>query len=148
MKCEDFKIKMLDEIMGEISIEESLLLEEHLRECDECRREYERVERTIEILKSSRDSEPPPYLREKILRRLEFQRKRSPIWSLLNTPVKLYHAIVIVLLSLFLYAFVGKVLFSKKVPPPPIARRERFIPEKKDTLFKFYTAPTRLPYRL
>ena len=37
----NFKIKMLNGIMGEISIEESLLLKEHLREREECRREYE-----------------------------------------------------------------------------------------------------------
>jgi predicted anti-sigma-YlaC factor YlaD len=149
MKCEDFKIKMLDELMGEISVEESLLLEEHLRECERCREEIEKLERVLNLLKSSKDWNPPPYLKEKIKRKLELKRKGNPIWNFLNTPVRLYHAILIIIISLFLYAFIGKVFTKRVSPPTTIAKGEKeYIPERRDTLFKFYTAPSRLPYRL
>lgn len=62
MKCDEYKIHLIDFLYNEMSAEDEGQLKTHLKICEGCRREYEELRTTGVLLRSWPDEDPGPSL--------------------------------------------------------------------------------------
>ncbi len=58
MKCEQYRLLLIEKLYDAISPENASKLNQHLQECDECRREYSRLQATTHTLRQWEDVTP------------------------------------------------------------------------------------------
>ncbi len=102
--------KLVAYLEGTLSNEERLLVEEQLKESEEMRETLSDLRKTIQLLQSPDEVEPPNWFTEKTMSRVrEEGRQKKAIFERLffplhiKLPIQAFAAIFLVLLSIFIY---------------------------------------------
>jgi anti-sigma factor RsiW len=67
MRCEEFKDKVDAYLEKELSKDESIEFESHLRSCLNCGMEIESIQKSIDMMKNIfSDKKPPPEIKKKV----------------------------------------------------------------------------------
>lgn len=77
--CKDFREQLSLYIDGMLMQHESLLLEEHIKECEGCRRELEILREMVEDCRNLEEKEPPEHLYPMIVSGLRKSQKRTAV---------------------------------------------------------------------
>jgi len=98
---------------GELPPEERLALEEHLRGCEACRKDYEKLVATLAALSKMRTSRAPrrflPSLKDQIRRRSRGRFFGPESGLLSRLPYEVLSVVMLVaLLAIFAYVFFGR----------------------------------------
>ncbi len=67
MECRKIREMLAPYLEGVVTPEQRLLVREHLSSCGECKAVVEDLKKTIELMKSLEEVEPPPWLSQKIM---------------------------------------------------------------------------------
>ena len=67
MECRKIREVLASYLEGVVTPEQRLLVREHLSSCGECKAAVEDLKKTIELMKSLEEVEPPPWLSQKIM---------------------------------------------------------------------------------
>jgi anti-sigma-K factor RskA len=81
LKCNDIEKLLADYTVGALDGDLAAQVEDHLRECESCRRELSALERVGELLQPMQMTEPPRDLWPRIRARLQPRRARRPVWQ-------------------------------------------------------------------
>lgn len=68
MDCQKALDKMSEYIDYQLSDEESIIFENHMKDCENCQKEFATLENIVLKLKNIEDIEPPSYLKENIMK--------------------------------------------------------------------------------
>lgn len=141
MKCREIKTLFDDYILGELSPEFEIQINEHLSECKSCKKELQEKEVAIIAIKKSTVFEPSSESFRRIRKELPVpERPRNSIWLF---PKQFVYALAAFLFGLVLMRSVDVLMFrQKEVPQAEIKykthHREPFV----DTV-EFYHAPAK-----
>jgi hypothetical protein len=70
MNHEDFRERLSAYLEADLDARERARIEEHLRECPDCRREYRELRHTVDLLRGFPMSDPPADLADRVIARL------------------------------------------------------------------------------
>jgi predicted integral membrane protein DUF2275 len=106
----DIEEKLVAYIEGALSEEERLLVEEELKESEEMRESLSDLRKTIQLLQSPEEVEPPNWFREKTMSRVreEAGQKKGMLEQLffplhIKLPIGAFAVIFLVVVSFFIY---------------------------------------------
>jgi predicted anti-sigma-YlaC factor YlaD len=87
-ECKGFKEQLSLYIDGMLTQQESVLLEEHIKICENCREDLSMLRQVVDSCKGLAEKEPPEYLYPMIVSSLRRSRKRTWIGSVQNKWLK------------------------------------------------------------
>jgi mycothiol system anti-sigma-R factor len=111
MDCQDLEIYLSGLVDGELESSKELLVQNHLKSCQDCRREYNLLKTTKDLIKQNIPSEKAPaYLRNKVVRRVETEKvKDARQWQWLRSwflsPQMLAPALVVLIIVASLISY-------------------------------------------
>jgi predicted anti-sigma-YlaC factor YlaD len=142
MNCEDVKELLVDSLLGELDTLEEITVNEHLLTCQECQRELEETESFLKSLECARRSTPDKRVFEKITQEMKYRSQYNP-FTFLKKPVKLYHAIVSLLIGVLIMSVITFIVTTQR--SRPVERKEEYKTREtsppSDSII-FYTAPS------
>jgi len=123
MKCDKIEFLLIKRNFDELTMKESLLVEEHLKGCDSCRSYQKTLSNLQDSMKVSTERlVPDPAIRENIIQRMEALRPRQPgivargwhhLGDLFKHRIPVYQPLLAVFLVLLI--FIG----TKQLTAPP-----------------------------
>jgi len=88
MQCNDIQEKLSAYMDGDISSEERMLIDEHLKSCQQCNETLAELTKTTEYVRNLGDIEPPAWLTQKIMTKIRSEAGREKsIWQKLFYPL-------------------------------------------------------------
>ena len=88
MQCNNIQEKLSAYIDGDISSEEKMLIDEHLKSCQQCNETLAEMTKTTEYVRNLADIEPPAWLTQKIMTKIRSEAGREKsIWRKLFYPL-------------------------------------------------------------
>jgi hypothetical protein len=110
MQCNDIQEKLSAYIDGDIASEERMLIDEHLKSCQQCNKTLTEMKKTTEYLRNLDDIEPPAWLTQKIMTKIRSEAgKEKSIWQKLFYPLHiklpLESAVAVLLAVTTIYIF-------------------------------------------
>jgi len=143
MECYDIQEKLSAYVEGTISLEEKILIEEHLTICQKCNESLSDLRKTIEYIHNLEEIEPPSWLTQKIMTRVkaEVQPKKSFIQKLfyplhIKLPIEAVAVILIAVTALYIFKTIQPEMKLAKAPSeevtPQIPPREIEHPQDKN----------------
>lgn len=70
MNHEELRERLSAYLEADLEARERVRIEQHLRECPDCRREYRELRHTVDLLRGLHASDPPPDLADRVIARL------------------------------------------------------------------------------
>jgi hypothetical protein len=88
MECKGIREKLSAYLEGMASLEETRIIEQHLRSCQRCSTAFEDLRKTGELLKGLEEVEVPPWFKQKVLSRVRAEEgaKRSVLQNCSTLP--------------------------------------------------------------
>jgi len=86
MTCQEVSRFVYPFLDNELTVRETLEIQEHLERCPPCRAEYETERRIRALMRKGREQDAPPHLWPAILRRLDAEPERLPLWRRVAFP--------------------------------------------------------------
>jgi len=88
MQCNDIQEKLSAYMEGDSSSEERMIIEEHLKSCQQCNETLAEMKKTTEYVRDLGDIEPPAWLTQKIMTKIRSEAGREKsIWRKLFYPL-------------------------------------------------------------
>jgi len=137
MECNDIQEKLSAYIEGIISSEEKLLIDEHLKACQQCNESLADLKKALEYVQKLEEMEPPPWLTQKVMARVRseaelkrgiFQRLFYPLH--IKLPIEAIAAIFIAITTVYIYKTIQPEMKLAKAPLEKI--RPRALLEEKE----------------
>ena len=102
-QCRKYRDKLLDYIEQELSQKELTELKEHLKQCPECKQEYEALSNLYLLLENDEVELPAPQFFDRLKKRVrqqEFKPRSRPFWNYLKIflPVAATSVLLLILL--------------------------------------------------
>jgi predicted anti-sigma-YlaC factor YlaD len=142
MKCEEVRKLIFDLLLGELEVLKEIMVNEHLLTCEGCRKEVEEAESFLESLRYTSQSIPDKRIFEKIEREMKLHLRNNPL-TFLKKPVKLYHAILALLIGILAMSVVTFLITNQRTHT--VERKEEYkthdTSPPADSII-FYTAPS------
>ena len=132
MECKEFKHLIQDLCDDLLSYEKKEKAENHIKECPECRKDYEKLQAVLTTLTKSRPSQPAPYFWQMYLKQvnekidkiesplIEKQKAWEWIFNWIRRPAVAFSLTVVILIS-------GFVLVQLGEPPQVVQEDEIYI---------------------
>ena len=141
MDCKNIKEKLSAYIEGDISSEEKMLVDEHLRSCQKCNESLAELKKTVDYVRSLEDIEPPAWLLQKVMAGIKSGAKPGKgIWQKLfyplhiKLPIEAVTAILIAVTAMYIFKNIQPEMKFAKVPSeettPRVLLKEKVITEK------------------
>jgi len=140
MECQDIRKNLSAYLEGMVSPEDQELIDQHLASCRDCSTVLYELNRTGEVLKSLKEVEPPPWMKQKIMARVreEAESKRGFIQKLFyplhkKVPLEAFATVLIAVFAVYVFKAVEPEMKDLQTPSPKesvIARQEAPYPAK------------------
>jgi len=141
MECRDIHKKLSEYVDDVLSPQETMVIDEHLKACRECRVALADLKKTIEHVKGLETVEPPAWLTQKIMAkvRAEARPKKSLFQKLfyplhIKMPVAAIATIAIALTTLYVFRTIEPEVKLAKAPievaTPQTSQKEQHLPER------------------
>jgi|GEM_PF-3049673 len=142
MECKEIKEYITDYLLGELDSVTEMKISEHLLECRVCQEELRNLETLLATMKDNKEFTPRKLVLRHIKKSVQSE-KRFSTFAFFNKPVKLYYAVAMFLLGIFLMSIPtilikNRDIKSEEIEIRPKARYETTTP---DTI-AFYAAPS------
>ncbi len=109
MKCSEIEQKLSAYLDEALQNEERVIIENHLAQCGHCRYLFEDLQKTKNILGGLDEIEPPPWLEEKIVARIN-QKETGKDWVQrfffplrVKVPIQALATVLVIVLSVYIY---------------------------------------------
>lgn len=117
MNCKEIRERMSEYIDGVLDEERKQVLMEHVGACANCRRELSELERTIALVRSLEEVDPPADLLKQVHARLAVKEKSQPvIFYLFSLPQTRIAIAAALLLVVGIYGYLEVMPSSRPVP--------------------------------
>ncbi len=123
MQCNDIQEKLSAYIDGDISSEERMLIEEHLKSCQQCNETLAEMKKTTECVRDLGDIEPPAWLTQKIMTKIRSEAgKEKSIWQKLfyplhiKLPVEAAVAVLLAVTTIYIFKTMQPEIKLAKAP--------------------------------
>jgi hypothetical protein len=123
MQCHDIQEKLAAYIDGDISPEERMLIDEHLKSCQQCNETIAEMTKTTEYLRKLGDIEPPAWLTQKIMTKIRSESgKEKSIWQKLfyplhiKLPVEVAVAVLLAVTTIYIFKTMQPEIKLAKAP--------------------------------
>jgi hypothetical protein len=130
MECSDIQEKLSAYVEGIVSSEEEMLIDEHLKACQQCSRSLADLKKTLEYVQGLEEIEPPPWLTQKVMARVrsEAQQKRGIFQRLfyplhIKLPIEALAAILIAITTVYVFKTVQPEMELAKAPSEEVGPR-------------------------
>jgi len=140
MECQDVRKNLSAYLEGMVSPEDRELIDQHLASCRACSKVLYELNRTGEVLKSLKEVEPPPGMKQKIMARVreEAEPKKGFIQKVfyplhIKVPLEAFAMVLIAVIAVYVFKTVEPQMKDLRVPSvrePVIARQEGPYPAK------------------
>jgi hypothetical protein len=134
MQCNNIQEKLSAYIDRDISSEEKMLIDEHLKSCKQCKETFAEMKKTSEYVRDLGDIEPPAWLTQKIMTKIRSEAGREKnIWQKLFYPLHIklpVEAAVAVLLAVTTIYIVKTMQPEMKLAKAPVEEMTPRIPLK------------------
>jgi anti-sigma factor RsiW len=141
MKCKELRALLDDFILGELDAEIEIQVNEHLAECDRCKRELDGHSRVLTVLKNTRRFEPSAALTKQIKRRVFRPRQQKYVFN--HVPKSLAFALATFVLGMVLMRSLDVWFFKQKTEAAVEFRYEQKEPEPFNDTLEFYHVPAK-----
>ncbi|KUO48975.1 MAG: hypothetical protein APF76_10095 [Desulfitibacter sp. BRH_c19] len=81
MRCEQIQNLLSMYIDGETTVEETVIIKEHLSECIECQKEYEDLKTVLSLFNTLEPIEPPDDLRDSIMAKVKSENPEKSVFT-------------------------------------------------------------------
>ncbi|MBU4200511.1 MAG: zf-HC2 domain-containing protein [Verrucomicrobia bacterium] len=105
MNCNQYQEWVSAEIDGRLDQRQAQLLREHLAACPACRQVKADLERTIALIRTLPNIEPPPDLLDSIHQRLAVEPETRRVWRILTMPLTRVALAVALLMIIVIYGY-------------------------------------------
>ncbi|MFZ3122694.1 MAG: DUF2275 domain-containing protein [Thermodesulfovibrionales bacterium] len=123
MQCNDIQEKLSVYIDGDISSEERMLIDEHLKSCEQCKETLAEMKKTTEYVRGLGDIEPPAWLTQKIMTKIRSEAGREKsIWQKLfyplhiKLPVEAAVAVLLAVTTIYIFKTMQPEMKFAKAP--------------------------------
>jgi hypothetical protein len=123
MQCNDIQEKLSAYIEGDISSEERMLIDKHLKSCEQCRETLAEMKKTTEYVRDLDDIEPPAWLTQKIMEKIRSEAgKEKSIWQKLfyplhiKLPVEAAVAVLLAVTTVYIFRTMQPEIKPAKAP--------------------------------
>lgn len=130
MQCNDIQEKLSVYIDGDISPEERMLIDEHLRSCQQCNETLAEMKKTTEYVRNLADIEPPAWLTQKIMAKIRSEAgKEKSIWQKLfyplhiKLPVEAAVAVLLAVTTVYIFKTMQPEIKMAKAPVEEMTSR-------------------------
>jgi len=142
MECKETQEYITDYLTGELDSVTEMRVSEHLLECRVCQEELKNLETLLATMQDNKKFTPRKLVLRHIKKSVHME-KRFNAFVFFNKPVKLYYAVSMFLLGIFLMSIPSiliknRYIKSEETKVKPKARYETTTP---DTI-AFYAAPS------
>ncbi|UCD71426.1 MAG: DUF2275 domain-containing protein [Syntrophobacterales bacterium] len=127
MECSDIQEKLSDYSEGTISPEEKLLIDKHLKVCQQCNESLTDLKKAIEYVHGLEEIEPPPWLTQRVMARVrsEVELKRGILRRLfypvhIKLPIEALAVILIAITTVYVFKMVQPGMELTKAPSEEI----------------------------
>jgi hypothetical protein len=133
MQCHDIQEKLFVYIDGDISSEERMLIDEHLKSCEQCNKTLAEMKKTTECLRDLGDIEPPAWLTQKIMTKIRSEAGREKsLWQKLfyplhtKLPVEAAVAVLLAVTTVYIFKTMQPEMKLAKAPLEEMTARMPF----------------------
>jgi len=138
MDCSNANKILSENIEGNGTPEQQVLIEEHLQSCEQCRLYAADIKKTIETLHALDEIEPPAWLTAKAMKKIRTESKPGKTWIErlffplhVKLPIEAFAAFLITVAAIFIYKNMGPELQQMEVQPSaPATPSILAVPEK------------------
>ncbi|MBM4145773.1 MAG: DUF2275 domain-containing protein [Nitrospira sp.] len=130
MQCNDIQEKLSAYIDGDISSEERMLIDEHLKSCEQCNKTLAEMKKTTEYVRDLGDIEPPAWLTQKIMTKIRSEAgKEKSIWRKLfyplhiKLPVEAAVAVLLAVTTIYIFKTMQPEMKLAKAPVEEMTSR-------------------------
>jgi hypothetical protein len=123
MQCNNIQEKLSAYIDGDISSEERMLIDEHLKSCKQCNETLAEMKKTTEYVRDLGDIEPPAWLTQKIITKIRSEAGREKsIWQKLfyplhiKLPVEAAVAVLLAVTTIYIFKTMQPEIKQAKAP--------------------------------
>jgi hypothetical protein len=123
MQCNDIQEKLSAYIDGDISSGERMLIDEHLKSCQQCKEALAEITKTTEYLRNLDDIEPPAWMTQKIMTKIRSETGREKsIWHKLfyplhiKLPVEAAVAVLLAVTTIYIFKTMQPEMKLAKAP--------------------------------
>jgi hypothetical protein len=141
MDCHHIEERLSSYVEGSISSEERILIEEHVKVCRKCNESLDDLRKTIEYVRHLKEIEPPAWLTQKIMAKIESAPKpEKGIWRKLfyplhvKLPIEAAAVVLIAVTAIYIFKSVQPEVRFAKVPSEETA--PQILLEQKDATGK------------
>lgn len=130
MQCNDIQEKLSAYIDGDISSEERMLIDKHLKSCQQCNETLAEMKKTTEYVRNLGDIEPPAWLTQKIMTKIRSEAgKEKSIWQKLfyplhiKLPVEAAVAVLLAVTTIYIFKTMQPEIKLAKAPVEEMTTR-------------------------
>jgi len=130
MQCNDIQEKLSAYIDGDISSEERMLIDKHLKSCQQCNETLAEMKKTTEYVRNLGDIEPPAWLTQKIMTKIRSEAGREKsIWQKLfyplyiKLPVEAAVAVLLAVTTIYIFKTMQPEMKPAKAPVEEMTSR-------------------------
>jgi len=130
MQCNDIQEKLSAYIDGDISSEERMLIDKHLKSCQQCNETLAEMKKTTEYVRNLGDIEPPAWLTQKIMTKIRSEAgKEKSIWQKLfyplhiKLPVEAAVAVLLAVTTIYIFKTMQPEMKLAKAPVEEMTSR-------------------------
>lgn len=123
MQCNDIQEKLSVYIDGDISSEERMLIDKHLKSCEQCKVTLAEMKKTSEYVRNLGDIEPPAWMTQKIMTKIRSEAGREKsIWRKLfyplhiKLPVEAAVAVLLAVTTIYIFRTMQPEMKFAKAP--------------------------------
>ncbi|UCE79369.1 MAG: DUF2275 domain-containing protein [Nitrospiraceae bacterium] len=123
MDCHHVRNQLSLFIDGRVSPEDSTLIREHLRTCQECEEAYANLQKTVEHIQSLDEVEPPSWLTQKVMTKIktEAEQEKSFFHKLfyplhVKLPLEAFAMIAVAIIAFYVFRSTPSEMISVKGP--------------------------------
>ncbi len=159
MECHRIEEKLSAYIENQLSSEEKMQIDEHLKTCSKCSLSLEDLKKTIAYAQGLEEIEPPPWLTQKVMDRVreEAEQKKGILQKLfyplhIKVPVQVIATIAIAVTTIYVFKTIQPEMRFAKAPSEEITsqtfsqekdRSQRKIKDEIPALEESKTAPVK-----
>lgn len=138
MDCSDIRRKLSDISGGLASLDDKVLIDQHLRDCRECAEYAGEIKKTIRILRDLEEVEPPAGLTRKVMEKIRVQAQPRKDWIRrlffplhIKLPLEAFAALMITVAAILIFKNMGPELQQMEVQPQaPVMKSMPAEPER------------------
>lgn len=131
MECSNIQERLSAYIEEILSLEERILIDEHLNSCHKCSQALSDLRKTMEYIKNLEGVEPPPWLTQKVMARIRseavsekgiIQRLFYPLH--IKLPIEIAATVAIAITTIYIFRTIQPEVKFAKAPSETVAEKE------------------------